>query len=577
MSTSGAMPSKLHCAAALAVALITAAGSAPVASAGLLGDGNASTVIGRAVQPNPLLSVDQNRTTVVDRIVADWGDALARAPAGLGKAQLRTLLAGLRADHLLAASLAGSLDGLRNVIDNALTTTAPMATGSIRSKALSDSASMTYTPVVPCRIVDSRNAGGTFGSGETRHYLAHVTSGTFAPQGGAASNCGIPAAPGAVALNLTIVSAGGIGFLTAWPYNTAQPLASTLTYFASGELVSNGALIPICQPACTADFSVYVSGIVDVIIDIVGYFEQPNKNVLLVTTSGGLYNSVTAALNSITDNSASNRYLILVAPGTYTETVTMKPYVDIQGAGELMTTIDSYGPAGFATVTGASNAELRSLTVQRSGDCHFTPVAIAIYNNGASPRLTQVTAFAIGGVGGAAAIFNDNAASPNMTHVTASAIGGCPSTTGTGMRNISSSPTMTNVTTTGGGEAGVGMSNTLSSPIMNNVTVTGSASFFAMGMSNDSSSPTIRGSVITATASVGNSYGISNSASGGAHTVTINNSQVKGSTNTIQNSALFTTLVGATQLSGGPVTGGGTITCAGVYDEAYVFFQSTCP
>ena len=63
--------------------------------------------------PNALLSIDQHRATVVDRIVADWSDAFAKANAGIDAIQLRTLLQGMRADYLLAASLAGTLDGLR--------------------------------------------------------------------------------------------------------------------------------------------------------------------------------------------------------------------------------------------------------------------------------------------------------------------------------------------------------------------------------------------------------------------------------------------------------------------------------
>lgn len=35
-------------------------------------------------------------------------------------------------------------------------------------------------------------------------------------------------------------------------------------------------------------------------------------------------------------------------------------------------------------------------------------------------------------------------------------------------------------------------------------------------------------------------------------------------------------LVGASQLAGGPVNAGDP-TCAGVYDENYAFFASTCP
>src|SRR5215471_16861130 len=34
--------------------------------------------IADAVRPNPLLSIDRNRATVVERIVATWGDALAQ-------------------------------------------------------------------------------------------------------------------------------------------------------------------------------------------------------------------------------------------------------------------------------------------------------------------------------------------------------------------------------------------------------------------------------------------------------------------------------------------------------------------
>src|SRR2546423_1676689 len=70
---------------------------------------------------------------------------------------------------------------------------------------------------------------------------------------------------------------------------------------------------------------------------------QPYKNVVSVAQSGGQFTSITAALNSLTDNSAINRYLIRIGPGTYTETVTMKPYVDVEGAGEKSTRITFTG------------------------------------------------------------------------------------------------------------------------------------------------------------------------------------------------------------------------------------------
>src|SRR4029453_5550804 len=48
--------------------------------------------------PSPLLAIDQNRTSVVDRIVRDWGAALAESGAGLSSDELRVVLNGLRAD-----------------------------------------------------------------------------------------------------------------------------------------------------------------------------------------------------------------------------------------------------------------------------------------------------------------------------------------------------------------------------------------------------------------------------------------------------------------------------------------------
>jgi pectin methylesterase-like acyl-CoA thioesterase len=87
------------------------------------------------------------------------------------------------------------------------------------------------------------------------------------------------------------------------------------------------------------------------------------NNVLVVAKSGGHYNTISAALASISDNSAANRYLIWVAPGTYTETVTMKEYVDIEGAGEIATKITYAGSASLntGTVVGANNAESDNL------------------------------------------------------------------------------------------------------------------------------------------------------------------------------------------------------------------------
>jgi len=95
---------------------------------------------------------------------------------------------------------------------------------------------------------------------------------------------------------------------------------------------------------------------------------------------------------------------------------------------------------------------------------------------------------------------------------------------------------------------------------------------------NYSSSPTIQNSTISASGGT-NNYGIYNFASSGVYTVTVNNSQITGSTNTIRNTSQFTTRVGASKLDGGAVNvNGGTVTCIGAYDENYTSpGYTTCP
>lgn len=59
-----------------------------------------------------------------------------------------------------------------------------------------------------------------------------------------------------------------------------------------------------------------------------------SKNGSDLTGTGGQHKpflTIQAAINAITDATASKKYIVRIAPGTYTETLTLKPYVNLQG------------------------------------------------------------------------------------------------------------------------------------------------------------------------------------------------------------------------------------------------------
>ena len=122
-------------------------------------------------------------------------------------------------------------------------------------------AGLLFTPIEPCRMMDTRDAAGTFG-------------GPMIPAGGVRfvpvveSLCNIPASAQAYSLNVTVVPAAGLDYLSVWPAGETQPRVSTLNSL-NGRVVANAAIVP----AGTLDaFNVFASDATNVIVDINGYF-----------------------------------------------------------------------------------------------------------------------------------------------------------------------------------------------------------------------------------------------------------------------------------------------------------------
>jgi hypothetical protein len=121
-----------------------------------------------------------------------------------------------------------------------------------------------FIPMTPCRLADTRNPTGPFG-GPT---VAGGTSRDFAIPAGA---CGVPATAQAYSLNVAVVPAGLLGYLTIWPTGQTKPFVSTLN--SDGRVKSNAAIVPAGTDGA---ISVFASNTTDLVLDINGYFVPAN-------------------------------------------------------------------------------------------------------------------------------------------------------------------------------------------------------------------------------------------------------------------------------------------------------------
>jgi len=175
-------------------------------------------------------------------------------------------------DLRLAASLTDFDDAMEALRTHSSSGGATMSPGS--SAIAVGAANLVLTPVTPCRIVDTRVAGGALVAGSTRHFASNNIGGDFSAQGGTGfSDCGIPADPPVVLLRLTTINGGGYGTLTLYPYGAARPATPSLKYAGTGQLLMTEAVGNATGLA--QDFSVYSTAATHLVIEIVGYYAAP--------------------------------------------------------------------------------------------------------------------------------------------------------------------------------------------------------------------------------------------------------------------------------------------------------------
>jgi hypothetical protein len=280
------------------------------------------------------------------------------------------------------------------------------------------------------------------------------------------------------------------------------------------------------------------------------------------------------AVAQISNPSATNPYLVKVEPGIYdlgTNSLFLRPFVDLEGSGEGVTTITSTVPTGYGTVVGVDNSEVRFLTVKNTGAPGQQ--IVALFSETSSPRFTHVRVLASGGSENQAIHMSNG--SPVLDHVVASATGGG---TAIGVMNLNAVLTVTSSTFSAAGAAGANtgyLSTSGGTTRATDSTMTGSGGEIASGVKTNNSVHTLTNMTVSGSGAT-QSFGIYNGWRVAVPAVNVHQSRISGGTNSVYSFG-GPVKVGASQLTG-PVatTGTGTVTCAASYNENYVALTPAC-
>lgn len=340
---------------------------------------------------------------------------------------------------------------------------------------------------------------------------------------------------------------------------------------------------------------------------------------LIVSSSGTAIQNGTALLTAMTlisnsNPSASNPWLLKLEPGQYdlgNGSLTLLPYVDLEGSGEDITFISSTVVAGTpvsGALVAASHSQARFLSIANTGTgsnayqiavfipnsatqtsfFHLNLVASAsgsisygLYNNGGTATV-QASIFLASGNATSAGLYN-NAGTITVQDSTLSALGTSASSTLYGFDNHNGTLTILNSTLNAlagvNSNSDYGLNNNGMAMVQNsNITASGNAANGNIGIANgQTGSGTItlmvQSSVITASGGT-NTFGLISDHNASA---TIQNSTLSASSGAGSNFSIYqlsgSIKVGTSELSG---TIGGIVTCIASYKGDFTALSSAC-
>jgi hypothetical protein len=251
-----------------------------------------------------------------------------------------------------------------------------------------------FVPITPCRLVDTRagsdNVGTRatpIGSGEAATFAVWNTNG----------HCTIPNTATGIATNTTAVNPTAGSFLTVYPADASpRPTASNLNFTAGSPPTPNQVTVGLSAAGAIGVFN--LSGTVDIIVDIVGYYQPAAAG------GGGGGGSKTAVFSGAAFVPESDTYTYFesadgIAPGTF-GCFNQRVDLPVGATITLLSTIIRDNTAtGTAQVfllsitsSATSSVQLASLATSQAG----TPGTISIGTNAiTNPTVTKGVAYSL--------------------------------------------------------------------------------------------------------------------------------------------------------------------------------------
>lgn len=213
------------------------------------------------------------RNAVVDLLLDRWSGHVQRvygtAPSAWKQA-MRPSLSRIGERELGPAMAATSFDAMMAAVVLQPTSAVSSRAGPGGEKAakLVPAGDGAYNVLTPCRLVDTRNTASRIDAGSI--FDIRTSGAEYSAQGGAASDCGVPADAKAVVMNVTVAQPDAPGYLSVFPRGAAMPLASSLNY-TIGAIVGNEVIVGQAAGGGPA-VSIYSYARTDVVVDVVGFF-----------------------------------------------------------------------------------------------------------------------------------------------------------------------------------------------------------------------------------------------------------------------------------------------------------------